>query len=72
MIEPGTTRVKPRPVPQKGLRFYIADTGIAGQRRAGPAVIPDPRGARGYCTTDHTKVAVPETPSVSFAVTVTV
>ena len=30
------------------------------------------RGVRGYCTTDHTKVAVPETPSVSVAVTVTV
>ena len=25
-----------------------------------------------HCTTDHTKVAVPETPSVSVAVTVTV
>jgi hypothetical protein len=29
-------------------------------------------GHRGHCTTDHTKVAVPETPSVSVAVTVTV
>ncbi len=27
---------------------------------------------RGHCTTDHTKVAVPETPFVSVAVTVTV
>jgi hypothetical protein len=27
---------------------------------------------RGHCTTDQTKVAAPETPAVSFAVTVTV
>ncbi len=52
--------------------------------RAGPAVMPGPRGARfpllvplsagpsGYWTTDQTKVALPETPSVSVAVTVTV
>ena len=53
----------------------------------GPVVMPGPRGAgfvlcpvavlrlaerEDHCTTDHTKVAVPETPSVSVAVTVTV
>jgi hypothetical protein len=44
------------------------------------STVPDKRGTvltgrAGYlthCTTDHTKVAVPETPSVSVAVTVTV
>ncbi len=43
-------------------------------RRAGPGGDAGARaGARcGYCTTDHTKVAVPVTPSVSVAVTVTV
>jgi hypothetical protein len=54
--------------------------------RAGPVLTPGPRdadfvlgwiaapltGRRGYWTTDHTKVAVPETPCVSVAVTLTV
>ncbi len=55
-------------------------------RRAGPAAMPGPRGAGsfpclvaapasgrgGYWATVHTNVAVPETPFVSVAVTVTV
>ena len=54
----------------------------------GPALMPEPArrafsllclvavpllaGRNGHCATDHTKVAVPDTPSVSVAVTVTV
>ncbi len=58
----------------------------AGLGRAGRVLTPGPRdadfravldcaqltGRCGYWTTDHTKVAVAETPSVSVAVTVTV
>jgi hypothetical protein len=67
--------------PAKLLDYFPLPRSAAGKltrqrvRRAGPEVTPGParRGcARCYCTTDHTKVAVPDTPAVSFAVTVTV
>lgn len=46
--------------------------GALPERDGAPADRPGHRRDAAYCTTDHTNVAVPDTPFVSVAVTVTV